>query len=149
MFPLQTKLKALESKLQIHLDKHLNTYLRIVVALVYIWFGALKLVSESPAEEFAKQTVEFTGFENELFALIAIWEVLLGFTFVFKKLTRVSVVLFFLHISATFMPFLTIPDLVFHKAPLELTLEGQYILKNFLLIGVVLSIYKRYLESQR
>lgn len=142
-------LKTLDAKISKFTNINLDSLTRISLAIIYVWFGALKIVVESPAEEFAKKTVEFTGVENELFILIGFWEIFLGLLFLFKKYTRLAGILFALHISATFLPFITIPDSVFANFPFEFTLEGQYVVKNLLLITAVLTLYKNFLDNKK
>jgi len=40
----------------------------------------------------------------------------------------------------TFLPFVVLPDVTFATFPYELTVEGQYIVKNLVLIGAALAV---------
>ena len=62
--------------------------------------------------------------------ILAVWEVVIGVCFLFKRLVRWGVVLLFLHMPGTMLPFITLPDEVFVRFPFALSLEGQYIVKN-------------------
>ena len=120
----------------------------ISVGLVYFWFGALKFVPNlSPAEDLAKNTIhELTfGLIPEEFSLIllAIWEVGLGFLLVFGLFRKQAVLLALAHMAFTFSPLFFFPNDVFGEEPLSLTLIGQYIIKNIIIIAALLSIYER------
>lgn len=129
-------------------NKFKTRLMAISVGLVYFWFGALKFVPNlSPAEELAKNTIHHLtlGFiPNDVsIILLAIWEVVLGFLLVFGFFRRQAVILGLVHMVCTFAPLLFFPNDVFGEEPLSLTLVGQYIFKNLIIIAVFLSIYEK------
>jgi hypothetical protein len=69
-----------------------------------------------------------------------VWEVAIGVCFLYKPLVRWGVVLLFLHMPGTLLPLITLRDETFVRFPFALSLEGQYIIKNLVLItaGIVL-----------
>lgn len=123
--------------------------LRYGLALVFLWFGGLKLVGGSPATELVAATLGFVPLPSAtlVFAL-GVWEVAIGAAFLFKRLTPVALALFAPQMMGTFMPIVLLPDQVFAGSLLHLTLEGQYIVKNLLLIGAALMVGSRYLSEQ-
>jgi uncharacterized membrane protein YkgB len=72
--------------------------------------------------------------------ILAAWEVTIGVCFLFERLTRWAVLLLFLHMPGTMLPLVTLRGETFVRFPFVLTLEGQYIIKNVVLIaaGIVL-----------
>ena len=114
--------------------------LRLAVGAVYVWFGALKLVPGlSPAEGLVRDTVTFLP--GDLFVpFLGVWEVLIGVLFLSGKGLRLAILLLFLQMPGTLSPVLLLPERVFTVVPYGLTLEGQYIVKNLVLIAAALVV---------
>jgi uncharacterized membrane protein YkgB len=117
-----------------------HVVLRVSVAVVFIWFGALKFFPGlSPAVELVKRTVYW--FPPDVFLpILAAWEVLIGVCLLVRPLVRVAILLLFLQMGGTFLPLVLLPDATWTRAPYAPTLEGQYILKNLVIIGAALVI---------
>jgi uncharacterized membrane protein YphA (DoxX/SURF4 family) len=109
--------------------------MRLGLGLVFFWFGALKLVPGlSPAEELVRNTIYFV--DPDLFLpVLAIWEVLIGLGLIFGRFMRITLLLLFLQMPGTALPLLILPEVTWTVFPYGLTLEGQYIVKNLVLIG--------------
>lgn len=117
--------------------------LRISFAIIFIWFGILKPIGLSPAEGLLKQTVTWLPFgsPDNWLHIIGYWEVVIGLFFLFKKTSRIAIALLFLQMAGTFMPLVFLPEVTYQNGnPLTLTLEGQYIIKNLLIIAGALVI---------
>ena len=116
--------------------------LRIGLGVVFIWFGALKLVPGlSSAEELVRNTIFF--FDPDIFLpILAIWEVLIGVGFLVglftNKLQRLTILLLFMQMFGTALPLVLLPETSWKSFPLVPTLEGQYIIKNLVIIGSAL-----------
>lgn len=114
--------------------------LRIALGVVFIWFGALKLVPGlSPAEDLVRATVPLVPGEVFL-PFLAIWEILVGLGFLTGRALRLTILLLFLQMPGTLAPVVLLPERVFTTFPVGLTLEGQYIVKNLVLIAAALVI---------
>ncbi|MDF0717556.1 hypothetical protein PY092_15435 [Muricauda sp. 334s03] len=125
-----------------------NRFIAIAIGLVYCWFGALKFVPNlSPAEDLAKNTIHHLTFgmipDEVSIILLAFWEVGLGFLLVFGFFRRQAVLLALAHMVCTFAPLFFFPNDVFGEEPLSLTLVGQYIMKNIIIIAALVAIYER------
>lgn len=117
--------------------------IRVSFAIIFIWFGILKPLGFSPAEELVRKTVAWLPFgsPDNWLHIIGYWEVLIGILFLFKKTSRSAIGLLFLQMAGTFMPLLTLPEVVYQNGnPLTLTMEGQYIVKNILIISAAFII---------
>lgn len=113
--------------------------IRVTVAFVFIWFGALKVAGISPAEELVAATVYVVS--PELFVpVLGAWEILIGICLLYRPLIRVGIFLLFLQLPGTFLPLILLPEVVYTTAPYALTVEGQYIIKNLVIIGAALAI---------
>ena len=119
--------------------------LRISISVIFIWFGALKFFpGASPAESLATRTIDTLTFglftERSILTGLAIWEVAIGIGLLIKKFLREVLLLMFLQMLGTLTPIFIFPEDVFHIFPYSLTIEGQYIVKNLVVIsaGIVL-----------
>lgn len=112
--------------------------MRIGLGIVFFWFGALKLVPDlSPAEELVRNTTYFVN--PDLFLpILALWEMAIGLGLIFGIFMRVTLLLLFLQMAGTALPLVVLPEAVWTHFPYGLTLEGQYIIKNLVLIGAAL-----------
>ena len=127
-------------------------FLRIGIGIIFIWFGLLKPLGLSPAAELLANTVYWWTPEIVVPA-IGWWEVAIGITFLIPQLTRVAIFLLAIQMPGTFLPLVLLPEVCFTVIPWGLTLEGQYIVKNLVIIGAALVIgstieTKRRLKTQ-
>lgn len=120
-------------------------FLRISLGIVFLWFGALKFFPGlSPAEDLAVQTIERLTFGNitgeAALYILAIWESLIGVFLLLGIWMRLTLLLLFSQMVGTIMPLFLFPQKVFAYIPLVPTLEGQYIIKNLVIIsaGIVI-----------
>lgn len=114
--------------------------LRLGMGLVFFWFGFLKFFpSVSPAEELATRTISTLTFgvvqPNVSLPVLAAWETLIGLGLLTGKFMRATLLLLALQMVGTIMPLFFFPNEVFTRFPYAPTLEGQYIIKNVVLIG--------------
>ncbi len=127
------------------MERHGITVTRIALGIVFLWFGALKFFpGMSPAEDLAGRTM--TVLSGGLLApevslpLLAAWECAIGLGLLSGRLLRTTLLLLFVQVPGTLMPLLLFPDETFTRVPLAPTLEGQYIIKNLVLVGAALVI---------
>ena len=113
--------------------------LRVSLGIVFIWFGLLKPLGMSPAQELVERTVYW--FDPAFFVpLLGWWEVAIGVCLLVRPLNRVAILLLFLQMPGTALPLVLLPEVCFTHMPFGLTLEGQYIVKNLVLISAGLVI---------
>jgi uncharacterized membrane protein YkgB len=124
-------------------------FLRLAIGVVFIWFGALKMVGHlSPAYDLVAATVYWLTPEI-IVPLLGLWEVAIGVAFLFTPLTRVALFLLALQMPGTFLPLVLLPQVCFTIFPVGLTLEGQYIVKNLVIIGSAMVIGARLQSRQQ
>ena len=116
------------------------TFLRYSLGLIYIWFGILKPFGLSPAQELVENTVYWFDNPKTFVPILGWWEVLIGLTMCIKPLIRVSIFLLFIQMPGTFLPLILLPEVCFSNFPFGLTLEGQYIVKNLIIISAALVV---------
>jgi len=116
------------------------TFLRYSLGLIYIWFGILKPFGLSPAQELVENTVYWFDNPKTFIPILGWWEVVIGLTMCIKPLIRVSIFLLFIQMPGTFLPLILLPEVCFNNFPFGLTLEGQYIIKNLIIISAALVV---------
>ena len=114
-------------------------FLRLGLGAMFVWFGALKLFPGlSPAELLVRNTIYFLN-PDFFLPVLALWEVLIGIGFLSgfftNKFQRATIFLLFLQMFGTALPLVLLPEVVWGIFPFVLTLEGQYIIKNLVIIG--------------
>ena len=114
--------------------------LQYSIAIVFVWFGALKVLGMSPAQTLVENTVYWFKDPAPFVVILGYWEVLIGLTMCIRPLVRISILLLFLQMPGTFLPLVLLPGVCFTDFPFGLTLEGQYIVKNLVLISAALVI---------
>ena len=116
------------------------TFLRHSLGVIYIWFGILKPFGLSPAQELVENTVYWFDNPKTFVPILGWWEVVIGLTMCIKPLIRVSIFLLFIQMPGTFLPLILLPEVCFNNFPFGLTLEGQYIIKNLIIISAALVV---------
>ena len=117
---------------------------RLALFIVFFWFGALKFFDSSPASPLVlallAKTLPFIA--PVLFMKIfAVFEMLIGILFLFPKMTKVALGLLVVHLITTTAPLILLPKMIWTGWFIP-TLEGQYIIKNVLLVAVAWGLYK-------
>lgn len=132
-------LSALDRRLAGWMRQYGVRLLRYCLGVIFIWFGALKPLGLSPAEELVRNTVYFV--DKDLFVVVlGYWEVLIGVGLLIRPLNRLAILLLFLQMPGTMLPLVLLPDVCFTQIPFGLTMEGQYIIKNLVLISAAIVV---------
>ena len=139
MSALRQQLRDLDDRVVEIMGRIGLPFLRVGIGLIFIWFGVLKPLGLSPAAELLAKTVYWWTPEIVVPAL-GWWEVAIGVTFLIPQLTRVAIFLLAVQMPGTFLPLVLLPEVCFTVFPWGLTLEGQYIVKNLVIIGAALVI---------
>jgi uncharacterized membrane protein YkgB len=119
------------------------TLLRMTLGLVFLWFGVLKFSPGlSPADALAARTIEALSgglLQRDVSVpLLAVWESLIGLGLLLGRYLRVVLLLLGIQMMGTLTPLVLFPDEAFTVAPFVPTLEGQYIIKNAVLISAAI-----------
>jgi uncharacterized membrane protein YphA (DoxX/SURF4 family) len=122
------------------------TLLRLALAVVFVWFGALKLVGSSPVHELIAATLPFVDPDVSV-PVLGVVEIVLGLALAAGVLPRITLLVLAGHLTGTFLTFLTASHLMWTASPLELTADGEFVVKNLVLITAALVLIGWY--SQR
>ena len=132
--------KALDSLISQTMNKYGIYFLRYSVGIIFVWFGILKTIGISPAQDLVANTVYWFDNKIDFVKFLGCWELIIGITMCCKPLIRVSIFLLFMQMPGTFLPLILLPEVCFTNLPIGLTLEGQYIIKNLIIISSALVI---------
>jgi uncharacterized membrane protein YkgB len=115
---------------------------RIGIFVVFFWFGILKVIGLSPAsgvvQRLFEETIHFMSF-NTFLGGFGLFECLIGILFLVKGLERIVIPLLLIHMVTTFGPLVFLPQETW-QGFLTPTLEGQYIIKNLVIIACAVGI---------
>lgn len=138
----KSKIEALDLRIINGLRRVFLPAARISLFLVFFWFGLIKILQFSPANPLAQALTEKTiglQYFDTLFLLLAILECVIGILFLFPKLTRVVIPLLMIHMLVVCSPLMLLPDMTWQQF-LVPTLEGQYIIKNAVVVALAIGI---------
>lgn len=116
------------------------TLTRLSLGLVFLWFGALKFVPGlSPAEALVTRTFQALSLgmlDGEVaMPLLACWECAIGLGLLLRVWLRTTLALLFVQMLGTMIPLALFTQDLFVRFPYALSFEGQYIVKNLVLIS--------------
>jgi uncharacterized membrane protein YphA (DoxX/SURF4 family) len=140
MAKLQNSFNRLDDKITSFMIRYGITFLRVSLGLVFFWFGFLKFFPGlSPAQTLATETIELLTFglvpPDVSIYLLAAWETIIGIGLITGWFLRTTLLLLFVQMLGTMTPLVLFPEAAFTKFPYAPTLEGQYIIKNLVLIS--------------
>ena len=132
--------------LEKYIYSHRFNFLSISIGIAYGWFGFLKFFPGlSPAEILARETINHLTMglipPTISILLLAIWETAIGLLLIMGKMNRVIISFTMLHMLCTFTPFIFFPDQSFNSEFFLLTMVGQYIIKNIIIICALVVLY--------
>ena len=118
---------------------------RVALGIVFLWFGVLKFFPDlSPAEDLAARTIQrlTAGAVQPDVSLpvLAAWESVIGIGLILGRGLRPVLFLLAVHMAGTFTPLVLFPKETWTVFPIAPTLEGQYIIKNVVLIGAAMVV---------
>jgi uncharacterized membrane protein YphA (DoxX/SURF4 family) len=142
---MTANLERLDRRITAALARWGVPFTRMALGLVFLWFGALKLVPDlSPAESLAGRTIEALSFgrvaPSIALPILALWECAIGIGLLSGRFLRLTLLLLAVQMVGTIAPLVLFPDETFTRFPFAPTLEGQYIIKNLVLIGAAMVV---------
>lgn len=139
--PLRRTFERVDGVVTEALDRYGLMALRIALAIVFIWFGVLKIIDRSPVEDLVASTIYWLPRENAMVRVLGVWEVIVGVGLLVPVALRLTLLLFWLQMAGTFLVLILQPDLSFQgNNPLLLTTEGEFVIKNLVLIAAGLAV---------
>ena len=136
--------QAIDRRVTHWLAEHGLTLLRISIGVIFVWFGVLKFwPGLSPADQLATETIDRLTFglitEDLARVLLAILETTIGIGLITCKFMRFTLLLLVGQMLGAATPLFLFPEMTWSQLFVP-TLEGQYILKNIVLVSAALTI---------
>ena len=154
MHTYRSRIDALDARFTAWMSHVGVRLLRVSVGVVFLWFGVLKFFPGlSPAQTLATNTMKILTFgmvpPPVALLTLATWECLIGVGLILGVYLRATLFLLWLQMLGTITPLFMFPDQCFTRVPYAPTLEGQYIIKNIVLIsaGIVIGATVRNEET--
>jgi len=114
--------------------------LRISLAVVFIWFGALKILGVSPVIDLVASTVYWVD-PDWFVPALGVVEVLVGVGLVARMGLRLVLLVLAGQTLGTFLVFVLLPEVTFQDGnPLKLTMEGEFVLKNLVPLAAAMVV---------
>ena len=140
----QTTFGEIDRRVTRWLADHGLTLLRISIGLIFVWFGVLKFwPGLSPADQLATETIDRLSFglmpDDLARILLAILETAIGIGLITGKYIRLTLLLLVGQMLGAVTPLFLFPEVTWSQ-PFVPTLEGQYILKNIVVVSAALTI---------
>lgn len=137
------RFERLDAKVLALLERFALPLLRLSLGIVFVWFGILKITGQTPVGELVANTVFWL--DPDLFVpLLGVFEVLVGVGLLFGRGLRLVLALFALQMIGTFLVLVVQPDVAFQNGnPLMLTTEGEFVVKNLVLLSAGVMIGSR------
>lgn len=133
-------LEPFERRATAWMAEHGILLLRVALGVVFVWFGALKIVRETPVEGMLSAVVPFVP-PAVLVPAVGVLEVAIGLGLLADRLLRVVLVLLVAELLGTFLTFVVLPGAMFVEGnPLLLSSDGEFVVKNLVLIAAALVV---------
>ncbi len=117
-------------------------FARFALFVVFFWFGILKIIGTSPANPMVADllgaTMPFMSWDTFII-LFAVYEIIIGISFLIPRAERLAIALLIPHMIMTGLPLIFLPVMTW-QGFLTPTLEGQYIIKNLVIVAVAMGI---------
>jgi putative oxidoreductase len=140
---LWSRLQAIDTRILHILNRLALPMLRVSLAIVFLWFGGLKITGETPVSELVANTVYWLD-PSWFVPLLGVLELIVGVGLLLGRALRLVLALFVLQMLGTFLVLVVQPDIAFQEAnPLLLTTEGEFVIKNLVLLSAGLLIGSR------
>lgn len=130
-------------KIRKAVETHSILLLQLSLGIIFLWFGMLKFLDASPAEAIASKTMSLLTFgllkPEVSVPLLAAVECIIGIGIITRKFLNYITPILYLQMAGTLLPLFLFPKLTW-QAFLVPTLEGQYIIKNMVLIAAAITL---------
>lgn len=138
---LQRSLVRLDDAMVDAMRAHGIRVLRYALGTVFVWFGALKVVGRSPVADLILAVSYAFPTQIDFVLVFGVWEILIGLGLLSAVMLRTTLLLLWTQLAGTFLVLVLRPDIAFQGFnPLLLTSEGEFVVKNLVLLSASLVI---------
>ncbi|HMN95171.1 MAG TPA: hypothetical protein PKC43_02290 [Phycisphaerales bacterium] len=112
---------------------------RLCLALFFLWMGLLKIFGAKTGSSLLAHTI-YLGSPETMVVMLGAWEAAIGICLILPPLIRVALLMLFIRLPGTLLALVLKADVCFGTSIFEPTIEGQYIIKDFLLFSAAMVI---------
>ena len=109
------------------------------LGVLFIWFGLLKPFGHKTTTSLLAHTV-YWGDPDTMVAVLGWWEVVIGVSLLYRPLVRLALLLLLIRVPGTLLALVLLPEVCFLHVPLVPTPEGQFLLKDLVIIFAAIAI---------
>jgi uncharacterized membrane protein YphA (DoxX/SURF4 family) len=133
---------AIDERVRAVLRRHGPDVMRWTLGIVFVWFGALKVLNVTPVAGLVADTLAFVPIPASVVVpALGVFEIVAGILLVAGRLLRPVLAVLTGHLVGTFLVLVTQPHVAFQDGnPFLLTTEGEFVVKNLVLIAGTLLI---------
>lgn len=121
------------------LHRHAEPMHRILMGLLFLWFGALKPLGHDTASSIIAHTI-YVGDPKTMVPFLGVWEIAIGICLLWERLLRVGIALLALRVPGILLAFVLKAEVCFVHFPFTPTPEGQYLIKDLTIFVAALAI---------
>lgn len=136
---LLSHIKNLDKQLINQFDKYSHWIHRISLGFFIAWIGLLKLVGYKTNTALIAHSI-YWGDPETMVQVLGFWELIIGLCFIIKPLIRIAIFLLVLRLPGIILAFILKNETCFYHFPLAPTIEGQYLIKDFIMFFAALAI---------
>lgn len=124
-------------------ENSLVVLLRLAIAIIFIWFGLLKVWGFNPVFDLVNSVMPLLAAGPGLIFL-GWFETAIGVGLIVNRFRRIVHGLLLMHLLGTFLTFVTAPEIVYTSGFPILSLAGEFVVKNMALViaGVVVLLHE-------
>ncbi len=111
-------------------------FARFSLALIFVWFGSLKIVGISPVAGVIAQAFPLIAHSKILYGMLGWGELALGIGILFPRITRIIAVLMIAHLTIATVSVL-ISEQAWSGGFPVLSTVGEFVVKNLALIALL------------
>lgn len=130
---------AIEQKIFDAFHRYGHKAHRLSLGLIFVWYGLLKPFGAETTTSLLAHTIYFFPAEV-LLPILGWWEVAIGLCLIYRPLVRFSIILQFVRIPGTILAFFMHPEVCFVHIPFVPSLEGQYLIKDIVILFAGIAI---------
>ena len=119
-----------------------NRILTGSISLTFFWFGILKIMNLSPVVGLLQHSFPMFATQPYL-GMLGLFEVLISIGLLMPRIRKITISITILHLLGTISVACVAPNILFAPYFPVLTMEGEFILKNFVLISACLILLSK------
>jgi putative oxidoreductase len=139
MNPPSSRLAAISLAAMDICQRQATWLLRISLAGVFFWFGMLKVAGSSPVVDMLRHSFGFLASAPYL-QLLGMGEIAMALGLLAPRFSRLAAALMVIHLLGTLSLVFISPSLVFAPSFPVLTIQGEFLAKNLVLISAGLTV---------